>query len=611
MATNRRIQVSDLDFDNIKANLKSFLQGQNEFSDYDFEGSAMSVLLDVLAYNTHYNGIYTNLAVNEMFLDSASKRSSVVSLAKMLGYLPRSVRASTATVNVTVSSPVGSPASLTLPGLSEFTTQIDGVAYTFYNQSSISITPNALGAYIFQNVPIIQGTPLSYSYGVTAGTKYIIPNENADLSTLTVRVQEDQNSSAYTTYTFADNITDVSSTTRAFFLKEIDELLYEVYFGDGIIGFAPPNGSRLLLNYFVTDGDVANGATSFTYTGSSISGGTVSINTVSAAEGGQEIETIDSIRFNAPRNYSAQNRAVTSEDYKVILPNLFSNIDSVNVWGGEDNNPPIYGKVFIAIKPLSGETLSNATKDLIKNTILKDKNVVSIIPEVVDPKYLYIKLTATVYYNSQNTSRTADTIKALVRDTIINYNDTDLNSFDGMFRFSKLSKLIDASEESILSNITTIKLIRSFTPIFGSRASYVIELDNPIYSEGVPEQAVVSDGFLIEGSDNTYFLEDDGIGNLRLYFLVGTTNTKRYINNNAGTVNYTSGYITIDDINIASASDNIVTLTIKPSSNDVVSVRSQLVSILEDEIAVNAIVDKVASGETSGGSGYIFTSSRS
>ena len=611
MATNRRIQVSDLDFDNIKANLKSFLQGQNEFSDYDFEGSAMSVLLDVLAYNTHYNGIYTNLAVNEMFLDSASKRSSVVSLAKMLGYLPRSVRASTATVNVTVSSPVGSPASLTLPGLSEFTTQIDGVAYTFYNQSSISITPNALGAYIFQNVPIIQGTPLSYSYGVTAGTKYIIPNENADLSTLTVRVQEDQNSSAYTTYTFSDNITDVSSTTRAFFLKEIDELLYEVYFGDGIIGFAPPNGSRLLLNYFVTDGDVANGATSFTYTGSSISGGTVSINTVSAAEGGQEIETIDSIRFNAPRNYSAQNRAVTSEDYKVILPNLFSNIDSVNVWGGEDNNPPIYGKVFIAIKPLSGETLSNATKDLIKNTILKDKNVVSIIPEVVDPKYLYIKLTATVYYNSQNTSRTADTIKALVRDTIINYNDTDLNSFDGMFRFSKLSKLIDASEESILSNITTIKLIRSFTPIFGSRASYVIELDNPIYSEGVPEQAVVSDGFLIEGSDNTYFLEDDGIGNLRLYFLVGTTNTKRYINNNAGTVNYTSGYITIDDINIASASDNIVTLTIKPSSNDVVSVRSQLVSILEDEIAVNAIVDKVASGETSGGSGYIFTSSRS
>ncbi len=611
MATNRRIQVSDLDFDNIKANLKSFLQGQNEFSDYDFEGSAMSVLLDVLAYNTHYNGIYTNLAVNEMFLDSASKRSSVVSLAKMLGYLPRSVRASTATVNVTVSSPVGSPSSLTLPALSEFTTQIDGVAYTFYNQSSISITPNALGAYIFQNVPIIQGTPLSYSYGVTAGTKYIIPNENADLSTLTVRVQEDQNSSAYTTYTFADNITDVSSTTRAFFLKEIDELLYEVYFGDGIIGFAPPNGSRLLLNYFVTDGDVANDATSFTYTGSSISGGTVSINTVSAAEGGQEIETIDSIRFNAPRNYSAQNRAVTSEDYKVILPNLFSNIDSVNVWGGEDNNPPIYGKVFIAIKPLSGETLSNATKDLIKNTILKDKNVVSIIPEVVDPKYLYIKLTATVYYNSQSTSRTEDTIKSLVRDTIINYNDTDLNSFDGMFRFSKLSKLIDASEESILSNITTIKLVRSFTPTFGSRTSYVIELDNPIYSEGVPEQSVVSDGFLIEGSDNTYFLEDDGIGNLRLYFLVGTTNTKRYINDTAGTVNYATGYITIDDINIASASDNTVTLTIKPSSNDVVSVRSQLVSILEDEIVVNAVVDKVASGETSGGSGYIFTSSRS
>lgn len=611
MATNKRIQVSDLDFDNIKSNLKTFLQGQSQFSDYDFEGSAMSVLLDVLAYNTHYNGIYTNLAVNEMFLDSASKRSSVVSLAKMLGYVPRSTRAPQATVNVTVSSPTGSPSSLTLPALSEFTSSIDGVSYSFYNRSAVSVVPNSSGAYIFQNVPIVQGTPLTYSYTVATGTKYIIPNENADLSTLTVRVQEDLNVSAYTSYLLADNITEVSSATKAFFLKEIDEQLYEIYFGDGVVGFAPPNGSNILLNYFVTDGEDANDANAFTYAGSSIGGGTVSVSTVSAAGGGQAIESIDSIKFNAPRNYSAQNRAVTAEDYKVILPSLFSNIDSVNVWGGEDNNPPVYGKVFIAIKPLSGETLSNATKEQIKTAILKDKNVVSIIPEVVDPKYLYIRLNTTIYYNPQNTDRSEETLKSLVRSTIVNYNNTDLNSFDGMFRFSKLSRLIDATEESILSNITTIKLIRSFTPTFNTRTSYVIELDNPIYTEGVPEQAVISDGFLIEGSDNTYYLEDDGLGNLKLFYYVGTSNTKRYTNNNAGTVNYTTGYITIDDINIASASDNVVTLTIKPSSNDVVSVRSQLVSILEDEISVNAIVDKVASGETSGGSGYIFTSSRS
>ena len=607
---NKKISVSELDFDQIKSNLKTFLQGQNEFSDYDFEGSGMSVLLDVLAYNTHYHSLYTNLAVNEMFLDSARKRSSVVSLAKMLGYLPRSSRAPTATVNITVSAPTGSPSSLTLPANSAFSSVVDTVTYTFYTTQATTIIPNASGAYIFPNVTLTQGTPLTYTYTVADGTRFIIPNSDIDISTLSVRVQETSGSSAYTSYTFANNITEVGPTTRAFFLKEIDDELFEVYFGDDIVGYKPAAGNIVLLNYFVTDKTAANGARVFTFDGTGIGGGTVSVNTVTAAQGGQDIEDIDSIRFNAPRNYSAQNLAVTAEDYKVILPQLFSNIDSINVWGGEDNNPPVYGKAFIAIKPLSGETLSNATKELIKTTILKGKNVVSIIPEVVDAQYLYIIPNVTIYYNPQQTNRTEELLKTLVRDTIINYNDTDLNRFDGMFRFSKMSRLIDASEESILSNITTIVLKRSFTPTFNTRTSYVISIDNPIYTEGVPEGAVTSDAFTIDGSSETFFFEDDGVGNIRLYYFVGA-GTKRYTNTTLGSVNYVTGRITLNDINITSATNNEITITIKPESNDVVSVRSQLALIAEEQIVVNAVVDKVASGETSGGSNYIFTSSRS
>ena len=606
---NKNISVSELDFDQIKTNLKTFLKGQSQFSDYDFEGSGLSVLLDVLAYNTHYNALYTNLAVNEMFLDSARKRSSVVSLAKMLGYVPRSVRAPTAIVNVTVSSPTGTPNSLTLPAQTPFSTTVDGTIYTFYNKEAVSIIPNNLGAYIFPNVSLIQGTPLIYNYLVADGTRFIIPNANVDISTLSVRVQEDPGSAAYTSYTFADNVSAVGPTTRAFFLKEIDDQLFEVYFGDGIIGYKPANGNNVLFNYYVTDKTAANGARVFTYDGTGIGGGIVSVNTVTAAQGGQEIEDIDSIKFNAPKNYSAQNRAVTADDYKVILPQLFSNIDSINVWGGEDNNPPIYGKAFIAIKPKSGEILSNATKELIKTTILKDKNVVSIIPEVVDAQYLYIVPNVTVYYNPQQTNRTEETIKSLVRDTIVNYNTSDLNRFDGMFRFSKLSRLIDATESSILSNITTITLNRSFTPSLNTRTSYVINIDNPIYSEGVAENSVLSNAFTIAGSSESYFFEDDGVGNIRLFYYVAA-GTKRYINNNLGTVNYITGVITINDINITSATNNSVTITIKPQSNDVVSVRNQLALIAVDQITVHAIVDKVASGGTSGGTNYIFTSSR-
>jgi hypothetical protein len=604
---NKKIVVSELDFDRIKANLKTFLQGQSEFSDYDFEGSALSVLLDLLAYNTHYNAVYTNLAVNEMFLDSARKRNSVVSLSKMLGYLPQSVTAPTATVDISVSGVSGNPVSLTLPAYSPFTTRVDNNQYNFYSRDAITVVPVS-GVYTFNDVILTEGKPLNFTYTAGAGVQYKIPNIDVDTDTLTVRVQENSGSAAYTSYTFADNIAEVGPNTRAYFLKEIDDGLFEVYFGDGIVGYKPANGNVVSLNYFTTNKTAANGARTFTYNGSSLNG-TISINTVSVADGGAESESIDSIKFNAPKNYSAQNRAVTAEDYKVILPQVFANVESVNVWGGEDNNPPIYGKVFICIKPKSGETLTNATKESIKNTILKGKNVVSIIPEVVDPQYLYIKLDTTVYYNPLSTNNTDETIKTLVRQIISDYNTSDLKRFDGMFRFSKLSRLIDTAEDSILSNISTLTLVRSITPSIGTGTSYVIRIENPIYSAGVPEDAVLSEGFIVDGTAETVYLEDDGVGNLRLFYYA-SANTKKYVNANQGTVDYTNGIITINDINITYANNNKLTFNIKPQSNDIVSVRSQLVMIAENQMAINAIADSVATGSSSGGTNYIFTSSR-
>lgn len=604
---NKKIVVSELDFDRIKANLKTFLQGQSEFADYDFEGSALSVLLDILAYNTHYNALYTNLAVNEMFLDSARKRNSVVSRAKELGYTPQSCTAPTAIVDVVVSNVSGNPTSLTLPAYSSFSARVDQAEYIFYTREAITVTPVSQ-TYTFNDVTIMEGKPLSYRYTAAPGTKYVIPNTDIDTDTLTVRVQEDPGSAAYANYVLAENMAELGPESRAFFLKEIDDGLFEVYFGDGIVGYKPSAGNIVLLNYISTNKSKSNGARTFSYTGSSL-GGTVTVNTVSVAAGGAEAEDIDSIKFHAPKNYSAQNRAVTSDDYRVIIPQVFSNVDSVNVWGGEDNLPPMYGKVFVCIKPKSGETLTNATKELIKNTILKGKNVVSIIPEIVDPQYLYIKLTSSVYYNSQATVNTEETIKTLVRQTIMDYNDNELARFDGLFRFSKLSRLIDASEDSILSNITTVELIRSITPVIGTKTSYVVKIDNPIYSEGVFEEAITSNGIIVDGVAQTCYLEDDGVGNLRLYYFVGAS-TKKYVNENQGSVDYANGIITIDNLNITYAENNLLTFTIKPQSNDVVSVRSQLALISEDLLTVNAIVDPIASGTSSGGTNYIFTSSR-
>jgi hypothetical protein len=611
MATsNKKINVTTLDFDDIKKNLKTFLSGQSEFQDYDFEGSAMAVLLDVLAYNTHYNALYNNLAINEMFLDSARKRNSVVSLSKMLGYSPRSATCAKATITLTVSAPGSGANTLTLPAYTPFTTTIDGASYTFYTTGSVVAT-SSTGVFTFSNLVITEGTPLTFNITVGTNTRYIIPNSEIDLNTLTVRVQESASSSVYTTFTKAETLIGVDSATKCFWVKEIDEGLYELTFGDGNLGRSLDTGNIVHLNYFVSSLDAPNKARQFTYGGGTlISGAAMSITTTGIAANGAAAEDIDSIRFNAPRMYASQNRAVTPDDYKAIVYSQFSDASSVTCWGGEDNNPPVYGKVYICVKPKDADKLTTTQKAALVATILDQRNVVSVQPIIVDPEYINIALTVTVYYNEQATSKTASEIAAGVTNTINAYNANDLSRFDGVFRYSKLSKLIDNSDQAITNNITTVLLRRELNVRYNTSAQYILNMINPIWSSGQPEESFRSTGFYVAGSDELHYLDDDGVAHVRL-FRFGPNGIKIIVNPTIGNIDYAKGVVDIKNLHITALADIDLEISIRPLSNDVVSALTQIAQIAKDHLKVTALPDPTASGDLRGGYNYTFTPSRS
>jgi len=614
-SNNKRISVSELDFDNIKANLKEYLKGQDTFADYDFEGSGLSVLLDVLAYNTHYNGIYTNLAINEMFIDSASKRSSVVSLAKLLGYTPNSATCAKATVTLNITSPSTGPSVVTVPAFTQFNTTVDGSSYAFYTTQEYS----AVGAstnYTIPNVVITEGSPLTFKYTVAAGIRYIIPNANVDLSTVKVRVQENSTSSNFTTYTVSTSIITADSTSKVFWVKEIDDGLYELTFGNGTLGKALDNGNVVHISYFVSSLDAANSASLFSYDGSTLySGSNVSITTTAAASGGGVVEDISSIKFNAPRSYAAQNRAVTPDDYRALIYANFPEAASVAVWGGEDNDPPVYGKTYISVKPKTAGKLTLQQKSDIINTILESKNIVSITPEILDAEYINIALNVTVYYNDRETGYSSTDMASIVRQVILDYDESDLQKFESVFRYSKLSRLIDAAEPSITNNITTVLLRRKLSPRYNISAEYNINVINPIYTSGIADESVISTGFYIKGSEFIHYLTDDGVGNIVLYYRsVGTATqeSQKIIADAAiGTVDYAAGKVNIKNLNITGLADIDFEISIKPSSNDVISAYTQIAEIARDHLFITAIPDKTANGDLRAGINYTFTTSRS
>ena len=415
MASNK-LEVSELDFDDIKLNLKTFLQDQSEFQDYDFEGSGFAILLDLLAYNTHYLGFNANMLANEMYLDSADVRKNIVSLAKMLGYTPTSAKSPLANVDITINN--GSGATVTMAKGTVFTTTVDGTSYQFVTNAETTISPLE-GVYKFSSVPIYEGTLVTFKYTVDSSDtdqKFLIPSVNADTSTLKVSVQNSSSDTTTNTYSKATSFTSLNDESKVYFLQESDDGKFEVYFGDGIVGNALSDGNIIILEYIVTNKTEANGASAFTLSGTIGGFSDVSVSTVSNAQGGSEPQTKESIRFNAPLQYSAQDRAVTTSDYETKVLELYPNAQAVSAWGGEDEETPVYGTVKISIKAASGSTLTNATKlDLV--TQLKKFNVASVTPEIVDPETTSVLLTSQVKFDSKATTKTSDTIKSNVLTT--------------------------------------------------------------------------------------------------------------------------------------------------------------------------------------------------
>ena len=620
MANTNKLNISELDFDTIKTNLKNFLSSQTEFQDYNFEGSSLSILLDILSYNTHYLSYIANVTANEIFLDSADIRNNIVSLAKMIGYTPSSVRAPRASVDVRVNNAKAN--NITMAKGTTFTTSVDGTSYTYLNNEDITI--NAVdGVFNFADVTLYEGTLATFKYTVNnqdTDQKFIIPNNRADTSTLKVIVQNSTTDTTQTTYSLSTDLVDVDNTSKVYFIQEGNDGKFEIYFGDGVVGFKPVDGNIVILEYIVTNAQESNGAGSFSLSGN-VGGFTdVTITTNSVSQGGSQGETKESIKFNAPLYYSTQNRAVTTSDYETLVKQLYPNAISVSAWGGEDDEIPIFGVVKIAIKAASGSTLTTQTKSDIV-TKLQKYNVASVRPDIVDPETTSVELSSTVKYNANATSKSAETLKAEIINKLNAYNTGTLQKFDGVFRYSKVTGLIDNTDNSILSNITTLKIRKTFTPLLSTSTKYQVYFRNALFHPHAGHLSdtggiLASSGFKVDGDTaNVYYLDDDGNGNIRRwYYLNGV---KTVINATQGTIDYATGTLTINSLNIASvenirgATSTAVEVTVVPSSNDVVPVRNQIIELDTANSAINVQSDTFVGGSSDAGVGYTTSTSYS
>ena len=618
----KKLQVTELDFDQIKTNLKNFLRNQAEFADFDFEGSGMSVLLDLLAYNTHYLGFNANMLANEMFLDSAALRSSVVSLSKMLGYTPASAIAPEADITVVLANASG--ASVTMPAGTKFTTTVSDTQYTYVTNADKTITPQD-GVYTFSNVKIYEGTRITFQYTADSNNedqKFIVPNANADITTLKVDVQNSSSDTTQFTYTKATSLTGVAPDSRVYFTQEVEDGKFEVYFGDGAVGKKIQDGNIVKLTYIVTNKTLSNGANSFSLSGTiaGFSAQTITVNSKSA--GGAEPESIASVKINAPLQYSSQDRAVTVADYKTLVKQIYPAANAIQVWGGEDNSTPQYGKVFISVKLADGSNLTSVDKTDIE-TQLGQYAVASVRPTLVDPETTFIVLNTNFKYNSNLTTKDSTTLASEVSTALSNYSLDTLNNFVGVFRYSVATGVIDDTDSSIVSNITTVKIYQKFTPLVSSTASqkYTISFNNAIYNPHTGHNSdaggvVSTTGFKLDNDNATeYYFNDDGAGNIRLYHLVDGAVT--YDNNNWGTVNYSTGEIVISSAKITAVSEvdgatsTQVRVTVIPRSNDIAPVRGQVLNIDTANSTIEGSVDTIESGSSSSGVGYSTSTSYS
>lgn len=614
MATN--LNVTELDFADIKQNLKNFLKQQAEFNDYDFDGSGLNVLLDVLAYNTHYNALNAHYSLNESFLDSAQIRGNVVTRAKLLGYTPRSVLSPRAKVDlvVDVAAEVGTkPTILELSRGTKLNTVVSGEEFQYVVLETQQATLSAVTAntYQFNDVVIAEGSIRELKYRVDndiENQKFQLTDYDADTSTLRVRVQSNEESSSFDIYTKFESLKDVDSTSKVYYLQENPSGYYEIYFGDGVTGFKPLNNNIVTIDYVTTEGKESNGANSFSMVDSIGGFSNITVTLDTAASGGADQETSESIRFNAPLTFIAQNRAVTADDYAAIIKKEFSNIDSISTWGGEDNDPPDYGKVYIAIKPLLADQLTTAEKTDITGAILKGKNVVSIIPEIVDTNFTFLELDVAFKYNPNLTDRSSVELQSVVRDTISDYNFNNLNKFDGVFRHSQLTRAIDNSDPSILNTIVRPRMFQNITPLNNADNNFSLSFVAPFYQSGESDRFILtSSAFKINNVD--HFFGDVPINGstnrtVIVYKVVNNVNVTTIAN--AGVIDVLKGTITLNSFRPDTT--DAIKLTILPNSLDLAPKRDQLISIDNNSVVITPEIDTIAVAGSAGSINYNTTS---
>jgi hypothetical protein len=578
-------QVSNLDYTQIKIALKDYLRAQTDFTDYDFEGSVWSNLLDVLAYNTYYTAFNTNLVVNELFLDSATLRDNVVALAKQLGYRAKSKVAPKATVSFGVEFNGTAPKEIILKKGTGFVTTFDDNLYQYvavedYTASVVNGTAS------FVNVDVYEGALVTNTFTVNTGLqsqRFILQNPSIDTNTIQVKVYPSSSSTSFQIYKAADNILNINPSSNVFFVEEIEDEKYELFFGDGVLGRKLENGEYIEVSYLTTNGPVTNGARSFTFSGvledlsgnSSYSLSIVNVSTVNNANGGEDIESVSKIKFNAPKYYGTQDRAVTPSDYAAIVRNIYPAVADIIVYGGEESVPPEYGKVKISVKPSNGAALSSFTKQEIVRE-LKNYMVASVTPDLINPSILYVELNSKIYYNRQITTLVPEEIKSKVISALENYIETsDVEKFNGKFRYSKVVGVIDDADKAINSNHTSVIMRKDFYPSINSTFFYEICFQNEFFVD-CDSPSVESSGFVVSEYPNfTVYLEDRG-GKIVLYRLDSLSGDKIVLNDYVGDIDYTKGEIMLYDLTIIKGSyfDNRIEIRVKPASNDINALRN-------------------------------------
>jgi len=605
---------TNLDFDQIRASIKDYLRANSTFTDFDFEGSNFSILIDVLAYNSYLTAYNTNMVANEAFLDSATIRENVVSLARNIGFVPLSRRAAKASISFIVTGINSQVKTATLKAGVVCTGNLDNTSYIFSIPEDVTVGVTNQEA-IFSNVDIYEGTYLTKTFTVDTSQpnqKYIIPNPYVDTSTIRVNVNA---GGTIDQYSAVDSIVGINSTSQIFLLQEVSDEKYEIFFGDGIFGKKLSNTNQVNVSYIVTNGPAGNGASNFTFSGTikdnndaviSSSIGVIVTNT--ASQNGDNIQSTESVRYYAPRLYSAQNRAVTASDYEALLPSIYPNIESVTAYGGEELIPPQYGKVFIAAKPKNSDYLSETTKESILNS-LKKYTVAGIQPVFVDVNTLYVELDSTVYYNS-NYVGSVSNLQSQITNSLTSYSQsTDLNKFGGRFKYSKALRIIDATSTSITSNITKVKIRRNLGALINDATNYYICFENKFHVD-LDGYNIKTTGFYVKGQSDIVYISDSPNTDMktgRLFlFTIDSKNNIVIKSNNIGSIDYSTGTLNIDNITVTSTlkPNNIIEIEAIPESNDIIAKKSIYLILDIGKSMISVEKDLISSGENTSGSNF-------